>query len=269
MGLWGLIRHAHWVLSAQFGVDLPRFVRAAVAMPRFCREYLRFSLLYRRRVSLKPCLHDRRTQSGSFANEYFIQDLLVAQWIHHKGPAKHLDIGSRVDGFVAHVASFRPIEVLDVRPLSGSIPNVTYRRGDLMQADDDLIDYCDSLSCLHVLEHLGLGRYGDRLDASGPERGLVNLARILAPGGTLYLSTPIGRERVEFNANRVFDPRRVLEVAREQTLHLKSLTVVTEEGQAEEVLPTPDVLDSLAAEPYHVGIFVFSKGGPAARDDWR
>jgi len=33
-----------------------------------------------------------------------------------------VDIGSRVDGFVAHVASFREIEVFDVRPISAQIP---------------------------------------------------------------------------------------------------------------------------------------------------
>jgi SAM-dependent methyltransferase len=66
------------------------------------------------------------------------------------------------------------------------------------------VDCTDSLSCLHTIEHLGLGRYGDPLDPEGHLKGLAQLKRLVKPGGRLYLSTPIGPERVEFNAHRIF-----------------------------------------------------------------
>jgi SAM-dependent methyltransferase len=67
-----------------------------------------------------------------------------------------------------------------------------------------------SVSCLHVIEHIGLGRYGDPLDATGALRAANELQRVLAPGGKLFLSTPIGRERVCFNAHRVFSVTTIL-----------------------------------------------------------
>lgn len=156
-----------------------------------------------------PCLHDFYDQSGVANGHYFHQDLYVAQKIFRNAPAKHVDVGSRIDGFVAHVASFRTLEVFDYRELSSTIPNVTFRQFDLLRVPAQLDAYCDSLSCLHVLEHIGLGRYGDPLDLSGHLRALESLTKLLEPNGTLYLSAPIGVERIEYNAHRIFSLRRV------------------------------------------------------------
>jgi hypothetical protein len=71
--------------------------------------------------------------------------MLVAQKIFIRRPIKHVDVGSRMDGFVAHVAVFRPIEVLDIRQLTTSIKNIIFRQCDLMNLPADLEDYCDSL----------------------------------------------------------------------------------------------------------------------------
>lgn len=64
--------------------------------------------------------------------------------------------------------------------------------------------YCDSISCLHVLEHFGLGRYGDPVDVNGHFLGLENIYKILKKGGTFYFSVPIGIQKTYFNAHRVF-----------------------------------------------------------------
>ena len=152
-----------------------------------------------------PCLNDRFSESGSANGHYFYQDLLVAQRIYLTNPKIHVDIGSRVDGFVAHVASFRPIEVMDIRPLSSNISNVKFIQSDLTGCiKHELIDYCDSLSCLHALEHFGLGRYGEQVNYDGYLLGLDNLYSILKKKGKLYLSVPIGPQRIEFTAHRVF-----------------------------------------------------------------
>ncbi|MBK6913452.1 MAG: DUF268 domain-containing protein [Ignavibacteriales bacterium] len=73
-----------------------------------------------------------------------------------------------------------------------------------MSNNFNIIDYCDSLSCLHVLEHFGLGRYGDPVDINGHIKGFNNIHKILKQGGKFYFSTPIGRQRIEFDAHRVF-----------------------------------------------------------------
>jgi hypothetical protein len=151
-----------------------------------------------------PCLDDRWESSGTATGHYFHQDLLVAQRIFTSQPQRHVDVGSRVDGFVAHVASFREIEVLDIRPLDVRVSNITFRQFDLMTDDLAELGTADSVSCLHALEHFGLGRYGDKIDVNGWKAGLHALTRLTAVGGTLYLSVPIGVQRVEFDAHRVF-----------------------------------------------------------------
>lgn len=156
--------------------------------------------------TLFPVLDERSKPAGSACGHYFHQDLLVAQMIYRAQPKRHIDVGSRVDGFVAHLATFREVEAIDVRPLTSSTANIRFLCADLMaELPDSLVAATDSLSCLHAIEHFGLGRYGDPLQYEGHLAGLRNLRRMLQPGGTLYLSTPISqRQRIEFNAHRVF-----------------------------------------------------------------
>ena len=57
---------------------------------------------------------------------------MVARRIHLNNLSIHVDVGSGVDGFVAHVASFSPIEVIAIRPFSSYIPNATFTQDDMM-----------------------------------------------------------------------------------------------------------------------------------------
>lgn len=162
-----------------------------------------------------PILGEWREASGS-PGAYFFQDRLVAQWILDAAPQRHIDIGSRIDGFIGHLSVFRQVEVLDIRPQPIKIPGVRFHELDLTKPiDDTWAESAESLSCLHTIEHFGLGRYGDELDPLGHLKGLAQIARILKTGGRLYLSTPVGRERVEFNAHRIFSAATVLSWFRE------------------------------------------------------
>ncbi len=163
-------------------------------------------------AQLNPILFDYTTQAGFARGDYFHQDLLVANLIHEAKPERHVDIGSRIDGFVANVAAFRPIEIIDIRPLKDTgHKNIHFLQADLMKEGHVLDEITDSLSCLHAIEHFGLGRYGDPITPDGHLRGFVNLLRMLKPGGILYISFPIGpRTEVHFNAHRVFDPAEIL-----------------------------------------------------------
>ena len=55
---------------------------------------------------------------------YFIQDIWAAQRIYKKKPNEHIDIGSRVDGFVSHLMVFMKVKVIDIRPLSSKNKNL-------------------------------------------------------------------------------------------------------------------------------------------------
>jgi SAM-dependent methyltransferase len=148
---------------------------------------------------------ERTAEAGEASGHYFHQDLLVARDIFRSNPRRHIDVGSRVDGFVAHVAAFRDIEVCDIRPITTPVEGITFHHMDLMSMSDEWFGVADSVSCLHALEHFGLGRYGDLVDFDGWRKGLDNLRDLLEPGGTLYLSVPTGmQQRIEFNAHRIF-----------------------------------------------------------------
>ena len=247
----------NWLLTTQLGLDLRRLARSLRGIGPFMAAARQFRRHYRGPWQWQPCLQDWGQEGGNINNEYFWQDLLVAQAIRQANPRHHVDVGSRLDGFVAHVASFRSLEVFDVRPLQSTIPGVAFSQRDLMQSVPTA--HCDSLSCLHALEHFGLGRYGDSIDAHGHEKGIANLARLLEVGGTLYLSTPIGRERVIFNSNRVFDPSKLVALAQQHGLQLQSLTLITPKGAVEQVEEPRTELSRLACHDYVLGLFVLRK----------
>ena len=249
----------YWVLSVQFGLDLRRMARSTRGVPKYFTDWLSFRRQYKGKLNFLPCLYDWYEEGGSTKNEYFLQDLHVARQIHLANPEKHIDIGSRIDGFVAHVASFREIEVFDIRPVSSSIPGIIFRQADLMNFSESMYGCCDSLSCLHALEHFGLGRYGDPVDPSGYAAGLANMAKALRPAGFYYLSVPVGQARVEFNAHRIFDPVELVRLAAANGLLLTRFAWV-EPGHTlrQSVNPEKD-MDELSRLNYSLGIFTFIK----------
>lgn len=210
-------------------------------------------------TSFYPCLNEWSEQSGIANGHYFHQDLLIAEKIHNSNPSKHVDIGSRIDGFVAHVASFRKIEVFDIRKLSSSHPNIIFKQFDIMSNDFELRDYCDSISSLHVVEHLGLGRYGDTVDSQGHLKGLQHILMMLKRGGKFYFSVPIGEQRIEFNAHRVFSLRYLFELLA-RDYQVDSFSYVDDEGDLhrEVAIRDSDIENNFSCH-YGCGIFELTK----------
>jgi len=206
-----------------------------------------------------PCLHDWSEEGGTASGEYFWQDLYIAQKIYNACPDRHVDIGSRVDGFSAHVASFREIEVFDIRPLTSQVPGMLFHQADLMNPEGVPEAYCDSLSCLHALEHFGLGRYGDPIDPEGHVTGLRNMAKVLKSGGCFYLSSPIGQARVEFNGQRIFNPSELVQLASEFGLVLNAFASVQLGAELKEASDAESEIKALEKVRYALGIFTFIK----------
>jgi len=173
---------------------------------------------------------DKSLKSGVMEGHYFHQDLYVAQKIFLNNPLKHLDIGSRIDGFVAHVATFRKIEIIDIRYQTSSVKNINFKQLDFMDENSIPSNYCDSVSSLHAIEHFGLGRYGDPIDYYGHIKALKNISKILKPNGKFYFSVPIGPQRIEFNAHRVFSIDYLLEILNQIEFEVKEVSYVNDEG---------------------------------------
>ena len=257
--MFSFLRRLNWIISNQFGVNPRRLIYSLLGLPRYLRDFFNFRKEYQGNIEFMPCLYDWYEEGGSTKTEYFWQDLFIAQKIYQATPIKHVDIGSRIDGFVAHVASFREIEIFDIREVTSEIPNVIFKRADLMEPVGDYSNYCDSLSCLHALEHFGLGRYGDKLNVNGYKFGLINMANILKKGGIFYLATPIGNPTVAFNAHRIFDPYEILSIMDGVGLQLKEFAWFGEDKKIIESTDVDSDFDILSKLPYSLGIFTFVK----------
>lgn len=199
-----------YMLIAVLGVDPLKMGRSILGLGFYITDFIRIKKQKGNNKDFPlgfpfPILDEKFASAGVASGAYFHQDLFVARKVYENNPHKHIDIGSRTDGFVAHLAVFREVEVFDVRPLDNKIKNIIFTQADLMDLDPSMIDYCDSISSLHAIEHFGLGRYGDPIDYDGHIRALDNIYKILKKGGKFYFSTPIGKQRIEFNAHRVFD----------------------------------------------------------------
>jgi len=229
---------------------VPRFLREARAYRIAARPDASFPFAW---TEIQPMLGDYTEQAGSAGGHYFHQDLWAARRVIAARPSRHVDVGSRMDGFVAHVLTVMPVTVVDIRPLESDVHGLTFIQGDVcamtMFADGSI----ESLSSLHALEHVGLGRYGDPIVPDGWRVALRECERVLARGGRFYFGTPVGRERLNFNSGRVFDPRTI--VAAVPGLRLTAFSAVDDEGRlVEEADPA-----TFSTATYACGLFEFTK----------
>lgn len=178
---------------------------------------------------------------------YFFQGCWCAKKIFENKPACHYDIGSQV-AMVGVISQFTPTTMIDIRPITLKLPGLSFIKGSILALpfkDGEIA----SLSSICVIEHIGLGRYGDPLDPFGSEKAIAEMIRVLAPGGSLYLTVPVDSEsRVYFNAHRAF--------TREHILKLASPLAVVEEKYiyGSEMIETYD-----AAKGFGTGMYHFKK----------
>jgi SAM-dependent methyltransferase len=231
-----------------------------VYLPRFVWHWLMYSGQAgdnRPRIQDSyPCLTDW-TPYTSFDPHYFFQGAWLARRLQFHPPQLHVDIASSVltvstisAQFDTVFVDYRPVRpsLSGMAPVAGNIVCLPFATGSL-----------SSLSCLHVIEHIGLGRYGDLIDPEGSMKGARELMRVLGPGGLLYLSTPVGRERVEFNAHRVFAPHSVMGMF--SGLELVEFSYVDDGGTFRECRDPQEARNS----EYACGLYLFRKP-PAATD---
>lgn len=159
---------------------------------------------------LFPRLFDKTVTTG-IDPVYFYQDTWCARKIFENKPSRHYDVGSKAD-LIGTISQFVPTTMVDIRPLEVKLPELSFVKGSILALpfkDGEIA----SLSSICVVEHIGLGRYGDPLDQFGSEKSAAELVRVLAPGGSLYVSVPIDNEnKVYFNAHRAFTREYILEL---------------------------------------------------------
>lgn len=194
-------------------VDPRNFIHIPAELIRYGRDLCRFRGTYRSPypVRLLPVFFERSGMEKHFDPHYIYQAFWATRRIFsEKCPRFHVDVSSHLS-FVVQLAGAMTVFQVEFHPAGVKNENFREIRGDLLNLPfgDRSID---SLSCLHVVEHIGLGRYGDRIDPEGSIKAARELERVLKPGGKLYLSAPVGHERVCFNAHRVFSPKSIQEM---------------------------------------------------------
>ena len=238
-----LLRHFNFFKGLAFyWTDYFKFARQTPD-PRFPLHF----------VDSHPSLFDRFEQSGVKPRHYFHQDLWAAQKVHTSGVTEHFDLGSRIDGFVAHCAVFCKIVVFDIRVLQPLTENIHFAQADITNLGGVASGSLSSLSSLHVFEHIGLGRYGDPVGPHFLELAIREVVRALAPGGNFYFAVPVGMQRLEFNAQRIFAVRTVLEMFHD--LSLVEFSAITD---ADDLIRNADPSAFDDAE-YSCGLFHFRK----------
>jgi SAM-dependent methyltransferase len=209
-------------------VDL-RYILGVVNLPRYLAHWWHYRQLAGPGVirwqDSYPCLTDW-TPATPFDAHYFYQASWAARKLVESKPAWHLDVGSSVM-MIGVTSAIVPTVFVDYRPFQAQITGLNTMSADLL-ALPFANDSVQSLSCLHVIEHVGLGRYGDPIDPQGSIKAAQELVRVLAPGGRLIFSTPAGRERIQFNAHRVFAPETILTMF--NGLELTDYALVDDQG---------------------------------------
>lgn len=199
----------------------------------------------------KPCLDDRTAVTG-FDAHYVYHTAWAARVLRRLSPETHVDVGSCLR-FVTMVSAFVPIEFYDYRAAKLQLPGLKSGQADLASlpfADEAIA----SLSCMHVVEHVGLERYGDPFDPRGDVKAMVELARVLAPGGYLLFVVPVGGvARIQYNAHRIYRAEQV--VAGFPSLELLEFALVADDGS----FAVAADLALANAQQYGCGCFLFRK----------
>jgi SAM-dependent methyltransferase len=259
-----------WSRSARFtfealGWSPAKTRRALLYGHKYVTDARRYARLAKSRSTFRlnvgevyPILGEHLDSAGTASGHYFHQDLWAAREVFRRRPSRHVDVGSRIDGFVAHLLTFMPVTVVDVRPLDDTVEGLHFIRSDATTLEGLETNSIESLSSLHAVEHFGLGRYGDRVEPAAAWRAMSSLARVLRPGGVLLFSVPIGRERVVFNAHRVFAPESVPLAM--SSLQLVSFSAVDDSGRLVVDCAPSDFGDA----DYACGLYVFMKPASAS-----
>ena len=234
---------------------LIRFPKNIIRLFEFFGEYRRFKKLSDDRFSVKlkdiyPCLKDK-TSITPFDQHYIYHPAWAARVLARTKPAYHVDISSKLS-FSTIVSAFVPVRFYDYRPADMKLSGLESAFADLngLPFEDDSQP---SISCMHTIEHIGLGRYGDVIDPKGDLKAINELKRVVKPGGDVLFVTPVGTPRIEYNAHRVYSYEQIISYF--APLQLVEFALVPDEGG---FIDNADV--SLAEKQhYGCGCFWFKK----------
>ena len=202
------------------------------------------------RSDIYPCLNDA-TSFTDFDAHYIYHPAWAARVLQATKPDKHVDISSTLT-FCAIASAFTKIDFYDYRPANLTLSGLTMGKADVtnLHFEDNSIP---SISCMHTVEHIGLGRYGDPIDPDGDIKAMKELKRVCAIGGDLLFVVPVGKKKLMFNAHRIYD---AMEIVKEfSDFKLEEFSIVRDDNT---FITNADI--AIAGEQnYGCGCFWFKK----------
>ena len=200
--------------------------------------------------NIYPCLNDN-TENTSFDAHYIYHPAWAARTVREINPKKHVDLSSTL-AFCTMLSAFITTEFYDYRPADLKLDNLLSAKADLTNLFFET-NSIESLSCMHTVEHVGLGRYGDPLDPEGDIKAINELKRVVKPNGSLLFVVPVGKPKIAFNAHRIYDPQMILDAFK--GFKLKNFALIDDQNSFLENA----ALDEAALQNYGCGCFWFVK----------
>ncbi len=233
--------------------------RAILAFPRHAKYFIDLATYKRLENSehlefldLDPRIHEATDDAG-VGKESLYQNVWAFQLIIKNKADTHVDVGSNTL-FLGMLSVIKKVIFIDLRPFDCNLNNLEFRQGSILNLPFEN-DSIESMSCLHTIEHIGLGRYGDPLDPDGSKKAIKELQKKVAQGGNLYISVPVGRHHTAFNCHRVFSPQHIIDAFDE--MQLVELSGIGSDN----LLHRNIEIDKLSNLEYSLGLFWFKKDG--------
>ncbi len=244
-------------LASQVRQWIAKPVRMAQRRQAFGEEYRQFAKLNDGRFSVDwadrfPQLNDRTTQTG-FDAHYVYHTAWAARMVRQENPLVHVDVSSLLY-FSAIVSAFVSVQFYDYRPAAIALSNLQSLSADLTHLDWPSGTVA-SLSCMHTIEHVGLGRYGDPIDPTGDLKAAGELSRVLTPGGLLLIVLPVGKPKIMFNAHRIYAYEQV--TAMFPGLSVEQFALLTDDSRLG--LIETGAAELVSRQRYGCGCFAFRK----------
>ena len=200
-----------------------------------------------------PCLYDKTTATA-FDRQYIYHPAWAARVLSVTKPDEHTDISSTL-AFCTIISAFIPVKFYDYRPAELYLSGLVSEHVDLTALPFESGSLL-SMSCMHTVEHIGLGRYGDPLDPEGDMKAIHELKRVLAPGGTLLFAVPLGKPKLMFNGHRIYSYDQIISYF--AGLDLVQFSLILDDSEAEGFVENA-TRERADAQTYGCGCFWFRK----------
>ncbi len=223
---------------------------------QFYRDFNKFKNLIRESDNwknriIRRAILNESTNTTKFDSHYVYHPAWALRVVKKINPSVHIDISSSLH-FCTTLSAFIKTEFYDYRPVQLDLSNLKCLKADLTNLPFET-NSIESISCMHTIEHIGLGRYGDPLDPHGDMKAISELKRVTKIGGSLIIVTPLGVPIIEFNAQRIYGFGMITSLF--DSFELKEFSLITDDGKFLENA-NPKLVES---QRYGCGCFWFIK----------